>query len=147
MVVDSLRTGIVWTVSLALGWEPFSWIQVIGFLIIIFGSAMYNEVITFPCFVYPEKEAAPEDSSQPEKDSNNIPTERAVVQEGSYPDAASQFTPAARRLSARAHVFVSLAHGCTFIASQVMRLPLTTTTLRWFPFFFHMLDSRALYRR
>jgi len=79
MVVDSLRTGIVWTVSLALGWEPFSWIQVIGFLIIIFGSAMYNEVITFSCFVYPEKEAAPEDSSQPEKDSNNIPTEGAVA--------------------------------------------------------------------
>lgn len=48
MVLDSTRTLIVWGASLALGWEPFCWVQVIGFLVLILGTVVYNELVYIP---------------------------------------------------------------------------------------------------
>lgn len=42
MVLDSLRTLVIWAVSLALGWEKFHGLQVLGFLILLTGTALYN---------------------------------------------------------------------------------------------------------
>lgn len=42
MVLDSLRTLVIWVVSLALGWEKFHGLQVLGFLILLVGTALYN---------------------------------------------------------------------------------------------------------
>ncbi|XP_019713451.1 solute carrier family 35 member F6 [Hippocampus comes] len=42
MVLDSLRTLVIWAVSLALGWEQFHGLQVLGFLILLVGTALYN---------------------------------------------------------------------------------------------------------
>ncbi|KAJ8275356.1 hypothetical protein COCON_G00099810 [Conger conger] len=42
MVLDSLRTVLIWAVSLALGWERFHGLQVLGFLILLSGTALYN---------------------------------------------------------------------------------------------------------
>lgn len=42
MVLDSLRTLVIWAVSLALGWEQFLGLQVLGFLILLLGTALYN---------------------------------------------------------------------------------------------------------
>ncbi|XP_029965984.1 solute carrier family 35 member F6-like [Salarias fasciatus] len=42
MVLDSLRTLVIWAVSLALGWEAFHGLQVLGFLILLVGTALYN---------------------------------------------------------------------------------------------------------
>lgn len=42
MVLDSLRTLVIWAVSLALGWEKFHGLQVLGFLILLAGTALYN---------------------------------------------------------------------------------------------------------
>ncbi|XP_034018354.1 solute carrier family 35 member F6 [Thalassophryne amazonica] len=42
MVLDSLRTVIIWVVSLALGWETFHGLQVLGFLVLFMGTALYN---------------------------------------------------------------------------------------------------------
>merc|ERR1719436_765763 len=54
MVLDSVRTLFVWAISLALGWEPFHALQLLGFAFLSFGIAVYNEVITFPrVFSYP----------------------------------------------------------------------------------------------
>lgn len=69
MVLDSVRTCVVWGCSLAIGWEDFHWLQVVGFLVQSVGTAMYNEIITFPCFHYPDSGSA--GSSQCDKDSNN----------------------------------------------------------------------------
>lgn len=42
MVLDSLRTLVIWVVSLALGWEQFQGLQVLGFLVLLLGTALYN---------------------------------------------------------------------------------------------------------
>ncbi|TWW68750.1 solute carrier family 35 member F6 [Takifugu flavidus] len=42
MVLDSLRTLVIWVVSLALGWEKFQGLQVLGFLVLLAGTALYN---------------------------------------------------------------------------------------------------------
>lgn len=42
MVLDSLRTLVIWAVSLALGWESFHGLQVLGFVILLTGTALYN---------------------------------------------------------------------------------------------------------
>ncbi|KAK9531396.1 hypothetical protein VZT92_010823 [Zoarces viviparus] len=42
MVLDSLRTLVIWAVSLALGWEQFQGLQVLGFIVLLVGTALYN---------------------------------------------------------------------------------------------------------
>lgn len=42
MVLDSLRTVVIWALSLALGWEAFHPLQILGFLILLMGTAFYN---------------------------------------------------------------------------------------------------------
>nr|XP_006626035.1 PREDICTED: solute carrier family 35 member F6 [Lepisosteus oculatus] len=42
MVLDSLRTIVIWVVSLAVGWEHFHGLQVLGFIILLTGAALYN---------------------------------------------------------------------------------------------------------
>ncbi|TKS75470.1 Solute carrier family 35 member F6 ANT2-binding protein [Collichthys lucidus] len=42
MVLDSLRTLVIWVVSLALGWEQFHGLQVLGFLVLLLGTGLYN---------------------------------------------------------------------------------------------------------
>ncbi|XP_028653176.1 solute carrier family 35 member F6 [Erpetoichthys calabaricus] len=42
MVLDSLRTVVIWIVSLAVGWESFQWLQILGFIILITGASLYN---------------------------------------------------------------------------------------------------------
>ncbi|KAG7267177.1 hypothetical protein CRUP_008998 [Coryphaenoides rupestris] len=42
MVLDSLRTLVIWVVSLALGWEVFHGLQVLGFAVLLLGTALYN---------------------------------------------------------------------------------------------------------
>lgn len=42
MVLDSLRTLVIWVVSLALGWEQFQGLQILGFIILLAGTALYN---------------------------------------------------------------------------------------------------------
>lgn len=42
MVLDSLRTLVIWVMSLLLGWEKFQGLQVLGFLVLLLGAALYN---------------------------------------------------------------------------------------------------------
>ncbi|XP_078068793.1 solute carrier family 35 member F6 [Mustelus asterias] len=42
MVLDSLRTIVIWIVSLSVGWEQFHGLQVLGFFILLLGAALYN---------------------------------------------------------------------------------------------------------
>jgi len=54
MVLDSVRTLVVWSASLALGWEVFHPLQLVGFVFLTLGTCIYNEVIRLPIFAYPE---------------------------------------------------------------------------------------------
>eukprot|EP01138_Halocafeteria_seosinensis_P001551 gb/GECG01001589.1/.p1 GENE.gb/GECG01001589.1/~~gb/GECG01001589.1/.p1 ORF type:complete len:387 (+),score=37.68 gb/GECG01001589.1/:1-1161(+) len=64
MVLDSVRTLVIWGFSLIIGWQSFCWIQLVGFSILITGTVVYNDVhksIRLPFFnydPYPEDEQA-----------------------------------------------------------------------------------------
>ncbi|XP_068198523.1 solute carrier family 35 member F6 [Antennarius striatus] len=69
MVLDSLRTLVIWVVSLALGWEDFHGLQVLGFLVLLTGAVLYNGLhrpllARIPCcaaLVEREEEHSPEE--------------------------------------------------------------------------------------
>ncbi|XP_078695636.1 solute carrier family 35 member F6-like [Branchiostoma floridae x Branchiostoma belcheri] len=48
MVLDSVRTLVIWVFSLAVGWEHFQYLQLIGFLILLSGTAVYNDMLFVP---------------------------------------------------------------------------------------------------
>eukprot|EP01027_Heterolobosea_sp_BB2_P014025 GEZU01020184.1.p1 GENE.GEZU01020184.1~~GEZU01020184.1.p1 ORF type:complete len:383 (-),score=161.30 GEZU01020184.1:83-1231(-) len=55
--IDSCRTLFIWAISLIIKWEKFHWLQVLGFVILVFGTFLYNEVIrvSFACFIDSDK--------------------------------------------------------------------------------------------
>ena len=52
MVLDSVRTCVVWTVGLVFFGEKFSILQLIGFLILISGTLVYNVIFRLPGMDY-----------------------------------------------------------------------------------------------
>lgn len=54
MVLDSLRTMVIWVFSMGVGWESFCWAQPVGFTILLTGILIFNEVIKLPFFPYPD---------------------------------------------------------------------------------------------
>jgi drug/metabolite transporter (DMT)-like permease len=52
MVLDSVRTCVVWSVGLVFFHEKFSILQLVGFLILIGGTLVYNAVVRLPCMDY-----------------------------------------------------------------------------------------------
>ena len=66
-LIDACRTIVVWAFELILhacddrygeSWTRYSWIQVIGFVLLILGTLFYNSIIKFPCFNYDETKVA-----------------------------------------------------------------------------------------
>ncbi|KAI5953149.1 hypothetical protein KGF54_002520 [Candida jiufengensis] len=43
--IDTCRTLLVWIVALMIGWEKFKLLQLIGFIILVFGTLCFNDVI------------------------------------------------------------------------------------------------------
>jgi len=48
MVLDSVRTLVIWMFGLAVGWEKFQYMQAIGFPLLIIGMFVYNGTIKIP---------------------------------------------------------------------------------------------------
>merc|ERR1712038_1088225 len=49
MVLDSVRTLVIWGVSLGVGWQIFHFLQLIGFFILVTGMCVYNDLLIVPC--------------------------------------------------------------------------------------------------
>lgn len=49
MVMDSVRTVVIWAVSIGVKWQDFSYLQVIGFIFLLSGTAVYNNLVSIPC--------------------------------------------------------------------------------------------------
>ncbi|KAL0140620.1 integral membrane protein [Mucor lusitanicus] len=62
--IDACRTLFIWMVSLSLGWEHFSWIQVVGFITMVTGTFYFNGVLKWP-FVSDEEEEQAENERAP----------------------------------------------------------------------------------
>ena len=46
--IDTSRTVIIWMMSVWLGLETFHWQAIIGFVMLVFGTLLYNEIIVLP---------------------------------------------------------------------------------------------------
>ena len=68
-LVDALRTILVWVVDLFIfyfidksfgeAWGKYSYIQVIGFVLLLLGTVLYNAVLKVPGLYYEPPAAAP----------------------------------------------------------------------------------------
>ena len=47
VVYANIRILLVWIVAIVLKWERFFWLKLIGFLFLIIGTLIYNDVISF----------------------------------------------------------------------------------------------------
>jgi hypothetical protein len=81
MVLDSLRTIAVLGVSIALGWEKFHYEQLFGFLLLIIGTSLYNEIIRVPAiFDYDDDEDVRESFVESvRQDSKDIGTKEGMA--------------------------------------------------------------------
>ncbi|KAJ7632450.1 hypothetical protein FB45DRAFT_1057537 [Roridomyces roridus] len=55
-LVDTCRTLLIWIISLGLGWEHLAWLsifQVLGFTLLVYGTFMFNNLVTLPKFIRP----------------------------------------------------------------------------------------------
>jgi len=52
--IEQCRTLLVWCVGLIVGWETFLWPQILGFVVLVLGASVYNRVIRFSFFKYPQ---------------------------------------------------------------------------------------------
>lgn len=48
MVLDSVRTLVIWVFTLAIKWETFQYLQPIGFVVLVIGMMLYNDVLILP---------------------------------------------------------------------------------------------------
>lgn len=46
--IDTSRTLFIWIVSLALGWETFKWLQIVGFALLVYGTFLFNDIVRPP---------------------------------------------------------------------------------------------------
>lgn len=65
MMLDASRTTIIWAFGLVVyqidpsskfgeAWTPYSWLQLVGFIVLVFGQSIYGEVLKLPGrFEYP----------------------------------------------------------------------------------------------
>lgn len=52
MVLDSVRTFVIWMFSLAFTWQQFHWLQLLGFSLLLFGMCLYNGITCTVCIIY-----------------------------------------------------------------------------------------------
>jgi len=80
MVLDSIRTVVIWAVGLAAGWEVFQYLQIIGFVLLLAGTMLYNEVLPPPLLslVYKYLGGAPEKKKEEEED---VEVRRSLLEE------------------------------------------------------------------
>ncbi|XP_037041338.1 solute carrier family 35 member F6 [Bradysia coprophila] len=50
MVLDSVRTLVIWVTALLVGWQQFHWLQIIGFSGLLFGMCLYNNVFVYQAY-------------------------------------------------------------------------------------------------
>ncbi|KAF8319421.1 hypothetical protein DL93DRAFT_2075093 [Clavulina sp. PMI_390] len=60
---DTCRTILIWTISLALGWEHLIWpwtlLQLVGFGLLVYGTFVFNDLYEPPSFLKPAPSSVP----------------------------------------------------------------------------------------
>lgn len=63
-VLDSVRTFVVWLFGLAVQWQDPSWLQFLGFVVLMFGMFVFNDVLIRPAIIRYQQRRAAEDQRQ-----------------------------------------------------------------------------------
>ena len=71
MVLDSLRTIIIWIVGIACFGENFNLLQLGGFVILLLGTLIYNQVVHLPCLSYKDEDESSSEGNAPLLPSSN----------------------------------------------------------------------------
>ena len=50
--MDSIRTLFVWFFSLVVGWQLFYGLHVLGFILLVSGMMVYNEILIEPFIIH-----------------------------------------------------------------------------------------------
>jgi len=67
VVLDSIRTFIIWGFSLIVGWQVFAWLQIVGFALLLTGTCVYQKIIPLRCFKDTTEKGETEQNSDQEK--------------------------------------------------------------------------------
>merc|ERR1712117_883807 len=73
MVLDSMRTIVIWAYSIGVGWQSFVPLQLVGFFSLLVGMAWYNKIL-LPEFLKPTDD----DTDNGENDND----EPALIEDG-----------------------------------------------------------------
>ncbi|KAI5779418.1 hypothetical protein DFH27DRAFT_596749 [Peziza echinospora] len=76
-VIDTCRTLFIWIVSVGLGWESFKWLQVAGFILLVYGTFLFNDLINEPLRSCWLSDRAGKQREREEREENN----RGLLQE------------------------------------------------------------------
>jgi len=103
MVLDSVRTIVIWVLAIALGWQKFLWLHLLGFIVLISGMLVYNNLVIYPLLVKcgvckSQVEPAPEESDdlkilQAPPVSTDAENAEATAEGGAVPGKASTTVP------------------------------------------------------
>lgn len=67
-IIDTIRTMVIWSWGLLIGWQAFQYLQVIGFVLLVLGTLIYNYIIRIPiplCMEPPKPALTINDEKQP----------------------------------------------------------------------------------
>ena len=53
-IIETARTVFIWLFSILVGWEVFIWLQLVGFLFLVLGTLVYNEILVIPWWGFTE---------------------------------------------------------------------------------------------
>lgn len=71
--IDTCRTILIWMISLYLGWETFNWFQVLGFIVLIYGTFIFNKILNLPFQFLSKDEVVNSNENRPLLDENPSP--------------------------------------------------------------------------
>ncbi|CCL98945.1 uncharacterized protein FIBRA_00953 [Fibroporia radiculosa] len=89
-LTDTCRTLSIWIVSLGLGWEKIVWpisvLQVFGFGLLVYGTFLFNNLVTLPFFLRPAAESVPTvDPSEDVEENRGLLAEHVLDETAALP--------------------------------------------------------------
>ncbi|KAI5814706.1 hypothetical protein BZA77DRAFT_294825 [Pyronema omphalodes] len=75
-IIDTCRTLFIWLVSLALHWESFKWLQIVGFGLLVYGTFLFNELVQPPLRCCLGRKAQDEDEEARRELLPEVPVQR-----------------------------------------------------------------------
>jgi drug/metabolite transporter (DMT)-like permease len=72
--IDTSRTLLIWMFSIAVGWEDFIWLQLIGFFFLVIGTLIYNEILVIPFWGFKESIERKQIYTKNRAEKNNLVT-------------------------------------------------------------------------